>query len=113
MSRPCLTSEDVAPLQSTVRTRVQIVNHITDSTTTVESPRDRSVVLFDLMKAVKAVNRRRDTTLRASLHLQRDLIVLHWHCPWCFGDALAAEILEVGRPVYEVESLIVKGGQQA
>ena len=93
--------------------RVRIVNHISDSVTIVESPRDRSVVLFDLMKMAKVVNRRRDTTVKVSLHLTADLIVLHWHCPWHFGGALAAELLEVAQPVYEVEALIVKGGQQA
>ena len=93
--------------------RVRIVNDIQGFTNEVKSPRDRSMVVFDLMKMVKAVNRRRDDTVKASLHLLPDLIVLHWHCPWHFGDVLAAELLEVGRPMYEVERLIVKGGQQA
>lgn len=98
---------------TTTHCRVRIVNDIQGRTTEVESQRDRSMVLFDLMQAVRAVNRRRDTTVKASLHLRSDLIVLHWHCPWHFGTAIAAELLEVAKPVYEVESLIVKGGQQA
>ena len=93
--------------------RVRIVNDISDSVTVIESPRDRSMVIFDLAKMVKAVNRRRDTTVKASLHLTADLILLHWHCPWHFGGALAAELLEISRPIHEAETLIVKGGQQA
>ena len=95
------------------RCQVRVINDIQGNTTVVESPRDRSMVVFDLMKMVKTVNRRRDTTVKASLHLTADSIILHWHCPWHFGVALAAELLEVGKPVYEVESLIVRGGQQA
>jgi hypothetical protein len=95
------------------RCRVRIVNDIDGHTTVVESPRDRSMVVFDLMKMVKAVNRRRDETVKASLHLLPDWIVLHWHCPWIVANDLAADLLEVAKPVHEVESLIVKGGQQA
>jgi hypothetical protein len=93
--------------------RVRIVNHISDSVTVVESPRDRSMVVFDLMKMVKAVNRRRDETVRASLHLLPDMIVLHWHCPSIYADALAADLLEISKPIHEVERVIWGGGQQA
>lgn len=95
------------------RCRVRIVNDINNSVTIVESPRDKGVVIFDLMKMVKVVNRRRDETVRASLHLLPDLIVLHWHCPWIIANSLAAEFLEISKPVYEVERVIWGGGPQA
>ncbi len=93
--------------------RVKIVNHITGNTTVVESPRDRSMVVFDLMRMVRTVNRRRDDTVKASLHLLPDLIVLHWHCPWIVANDLAADLLEISKPVHEVERVIWGGGPQA
>jgi hypothetical protein len=97
------------------RCRVRIVNDIDDRTSVVESPRDRSLVIFDLMRMVKVTNRRRDEVLKVSLHLLPDLIVLHFHCP-NYNDDLAKAVLEAARPLHEVEKLlwiIWKGGQQA
>jgi len=87
------------------RCRVRIVNHITDSITVVESPRDRSMVVFDLMKMVKATNRRRDEVLKVSLHLLPELIVLHFHCP-NYDDGLAKAVLEAAR-----KAVLALGGQ--
>jgi len=92
--------------------RVRIVNDVSGQTTIVETQRDRCAVYFDLAKMVRQVNRRRDETLRASLHLLQDVIVLHWHhpCPW--GNGMAAELLEIAEPLHRVEAIIWgKGGE--
>jgi hypothetical protein len=91
--------------------RVRIVNDISGGTAIVESTRDRSMVVFDLMRMVKAVNRRRDEVLKVALHLLPDLIVLHFHCPHS-DDGLAKAVLEAARPLHEVERLIIMGGGQ-
>jgi hypothetical protein len=91
--------------------RVRIVNHIDGRTTIIESSRDRCQVFLDLAKMVKTVNRRRDETLKASLHLLLDLIVLHWHCPHVEVD-LACEIMRIVSPLHDCERLILEGGQR-
>lgn len=96
-----------------VRCRVRIVDDITGRMTTVESPRDRADVWFDLARVVRKVNRRRDETLRASLHMLPGIIVLHWHAPSWWGNDFSEAILDAARPMYEAEKLIWKGGSQA
>lgn len=91
--------------------RVRIINHITGEASTVETDRDRGDVLVDLMHLVRRVNRRRDETIRGCLRIGRDMIVLQWHCPWILGNSLAADLLEVAKPVHEAETLIVEGPQ--
>ncbi len=93
--------------------RVRIVDDIQGKTVDVESPRDRSLVWFDLVKLVRHVNHRRDDALRACVHLQRDIIILRWYCPWVFATECAAQMMELAKPLHEVEKLIVKGGPQA
>jgi len=95
-----------------VRARVRIVNDITGKTVTLESTRDRSLVVFDLMRTVTQLNRLRNEVLKASLHLLPDLIVIHYHCPET-DDGLATAILELTEPMRRIESLIWKGGQHA
>ena len=96
---------------TTTSCRVRIVNHIDGRTTVVESSRDRSQVFLDLAKMVKTVNRRRDETLKASLHLLPDIIILHWHCPHV-EEGLAREIMEVVSPLQDCERMILEGGQR-
>jgi len=95
------------------RCRVRIVDDIQNRITVVESPRDRSLVYLDLAKLVHRVNRRRDETLRVSIHLLADIIILHWHSPRWYGDEFSKAILEAAQPFHEVEKLIWKGGPQA
>lgn len=93
---------------TTTHCRVRIVNDITGHTAIVETPRNRSLVIFDLMSMVRKVNRRRDDCVKASLHLLPDLIILHWFCP-NHDDDLAKAVLESAEPVREVEKLIWGG----
>ena len=94
-----------------VRTRLRICNHVTGKTMTAETARDRADVLVDLMHLVRRVNRRRDDTIKGCLRIGCDLIVLHWHCPYSYGNEFAREMLEVGAPIHEVEEILWKGGQ--
>jgi hypothetical protein len=93
------------------RCRVRIVNHIDGHTAVVESPRDRSLVLFDLARLIRTVNRRRDETVKGALCFTPEMITLHWHCPWCLRDDLAKAILEVSEPLHQAEKLLWKGAQ--
>jgi len=90
-----------------VKTRLKIVDDIRQTTTILESPRDRSEVFYELGLLVRKVNaNRRETMIRASLHLQRDLVVLRWSCPWIVGATLAAELLRVAAPVGQVHEIL-------
>jgi hypothetical protein len=91
--------------------RVRIVNHITGRTVVVESPRDPAMVWLDLVRLVRYINRRRDETLRASVHLLQDLIVLNWHTPNYWADDIVRATLEITQPLYDAEKLICEGVQ--
>jgi hypothetical protein len=91
---------------------VRIVNDINGRTVTVESSRDRSAVFFDLRSMVKTINHNGGEVLKASLHLCRDSIVLHFHCPY-HDDGLSKVMLSTVEPLYQVERLIRNGGPQA
>ena len=97
------------------RTRVRIVNHITGNTKTVETLRDAYAVAVDLMRLAKKVNRRRDRTVKASVQLLPDLIVLQWHCPCfeSFAGELAKELIDTAEPIHEADDFIWKGGHRA
>ena len=88
------------------RCRVRIVNDLNGRATVVESRRERAAVYWDLAKLIRQVNRRRDDTVRASLHLLENLVILHWHCPWIFARKYAAELLEIVEPLRQVEAII-------
>jgi hypothetical protein len=92
--------------------RVHIVNHITGRTTDIETSRLPLLVWRDLAKLVRYVNRRRDKTLRASLHFLQDSVVLHWHTPEYWADELAKNLLEVSQPLYDAEKLILEGSKK-
>jgi hypothetical protein len=94
---------------TTTPCRVNIVDDIRHCSTTVNSPRDRSAVIFDLMKLARRVNRRRSEAIKVSLSLTADSIVLHWHSPCREDDGFVKSILELARPMYEVEQLIQDG----
>jgi len=90
---------------------VKIVNDITGHTTVVETQRDCVAVYFGLAKIMRRVNRRRDQTMKVSLHMLQDILVLHIHCPLWWGDSLAAESLKIAEPLREFEQIIWgKGG---
>ena len=92
---------------ATAPCRVRIINHITDRTTVVESPRDQAAVWLDLVRLVRQTNRRRNEELRASVHLLADgMLSLHWHTPNYWADDIVKNLLDVTRPLYEAEQLI-------
>ena len=88
--------------------RVKIVNHFTDQTTVVESKRDAASVFLDLVSLVRAANRQRDDTLRGSVHLTEDLIILHWHTGAVteIGVKFNGELLAVGEPMRQVDRVL-------
>jgi hypothetical protein len=96
--------------------RIQVINHVTGSTTFLETRRDRSLVWFDLARLVRCVNCS-CTSVKASFHLSPDLIVLQLHCDGCrLSDR--AKIKEVVEQVNQemlscVKTLVYwEGGQQ-
>jgi hypothetical protein len=92
--------------------RVRIVNDITGRIAIIETQRDRASVYFDLARMVRQVNRRRDETVRASLHLAESQITLHWHSPCWYGDEFSKAILEAASPVHDVAGVILGGQKQ-
>jgi hypothetical protein len=91
--------------------RVRIVNDITGHTTMVETQFARCVVYSGLIKVIRQVNRQPDQTLRMSLHLLEDIIIVHIHCPLWWGNDLAAASFEVFQPIRQIEQIIWgKGG---
>ena len=86
--------------------RVRLVNDVTDSTTTVETQRDRCEVFLGLAQIVRHVNRRKDETIKASLHMTPDLVILHWHCQLYWGKSFAAATRDIGEPIRRAEAII-------
>lgn len=109
-----MTIPAIPTIHRVSRCRVLIGNHLNETATIVESSREPLAIFCDLAKMVKAVNRRRDETLRASVHVRLsnpNSILLQWHCPHV-EDGLAREIMRIVEPVQDCERLIREGGQR-
>jgi hypothetical protein len=94
-------------------TRVRPVNDLTAHTTTVESPRERAAVFFDLVKIARRANRKNEEALRMSVHLTAESIIIHFHTTTIseIGTKFNADLLALGDPIRETEQIVWgKGG---